>query len=123
MSKLRDFIEKIPEICGASYPKQRGKMFTLTFDHEMDVLDSVFKKEEFNNIEDRIGFIFDFVGDEKAKAYCKDLLILKMLHGYESKDKDELNVEINEVEGRLASATPPEGINFSVEDARSSHWP
>lgn len=121
MSKLRDFIGKVPELCGSDLPEARGFRNLLVFDYELNNKESVFSRNEFKKDNDRLNVLFDFDGDEKKKAFCKALLRLKMYQGY--KEKEKVSTYNNHISS-LTSIVENESDNFpeilavySLEDA------
>ena len=117
MSKLRDFIGKIPELCGAKQSDVRGIRNQLLFDYEIDNKNSVLKRENFKDDPDsRLDALFDFDGDEKKKKYCRALLNVKMYTGYEDEEKVAENVEVL----KAVEAEPSIDAVYSVEEASAT---
>lgn len=79
MSIVRDFVIKIPQVCGAKSPAW-GKMNQLAFDYEVSNPDSEFSHAKGQSIEERLapgfGFVSDPLVDQMAASYARRLLEL-----------------------------------------------
>lgn len=125
MSKLRDFVGKVPELCGAKDMDQVGRINKLIFDHEISNPESEFSKGRFNTTSERLSYLFNFKGDEEKKKYCEALLMLKTMKGYEDKDGEDHTPEITQLEKYIKSREPlhPEiNSHMSLSEARKSAW-
>ena len=119
MSKLRDFIEQIPSLCGAEQSDIRGLRNVLIFDYEIANKGSILSRDKFiDNPDSRLDVLFDFDGDEAKKKYCRSLLNVKMYTGYGEADKVEENIKVLE---EMGSDSEIDSV-YSLADATDDPW-
>ena len=84
MSKVLDFLLKIPYLCGSTNPERWSKIIELQYYDELKNSNSVFK---LNDIDkdfpmNRAETVFGFMGDPGKIDHCKMLVELLLLNHY-----------------------------------------
>lgn len=126
MKSFVKFIEAVPVLCGAKNAARWGRLNVLQFHDELKS-DSVFSRNEDDefNPDNRLDTAFGFEGDENKKAYCRKLVLLKVLNHYIEEHGLDYHAEketlIDDLE-YSAGIYPEIEAAFTVQDAMLSGW-
>jgi len=125
---LKEFLIKIPAVCGAPNAEAWGKMNELAFDHEKANPDSVFAKRDGVSLEDRLFPAFGFLAHEDTNQdkadFAFNLLVLTSLAHDLSKgsgDEDEVQGPYEEL-SLDAHLYPDVEALYTVQEARAGQW-
>ena len=122
---VKKLLELAPELCGAVSAKKHSRVAGIVF--EVETAGKEFKREPGESPEDRIGFLFDWPGEnEKKREYCKKLATLAVASHYaiEHMDVDAMvEAEAMKVELEADEALYPDVKEvFSVATAARGGW-
>lgn len=123
MSRLREFLIKVPAACGAPNAAAWGKLNELAFDHELANKGSVFAKVDGVDLHDRLLPAVAFQAadgvDFDAAYFALGLLkVTSLAHDGKTEEAKVIAEELNSD----ASDFPAITALYTVEEALQGQW-
>lgn len=123
MSRLREFLIKVPGACGAPNAAAWGKMNELAFDHELADKGSVFAKVDGVDLHDRILPAFGFTMADGTNYEAADFAmgLVKLASLAHDGKAEEAKVLAGELEA-VATDFPDVTALYTVQEALQGQW-
>lgn len=122
---VRDLIVQAPALCGSAHAEKHAKVAAIVWDHESEK--KGFQRVDGETAAERIGFLFDWECEDKAKRdYCMHLGVLTVLAHYANEHADlEAGVEADKLKATLEpqeSLYPDVSKVMTVAQAAGGWW-